>query len=98
MAADPKGSLSTVALAEVLELILPQQVAWGAPEASKPYVVASYLNDFQRLWNISDDAKESIVPWILSKVEPPIRTVILVWDGIPPPDSTIDIRNYVTPF
>ncbi len=98
------ASPATEALAQVLELLNPKQVARRLPEKEKEWLVTSYREDFEWLWKFERTWKRdvevgvSLLGWISSDNDSSTRTIIVVWDGTPPPDSTIDIQAYVTPY
>jgi hypothetical protein len=98
------ASPATEALAQVLELLNPQQLARRQPETGKDWLVASYREDFEWLWNFERTWRRdvevgvSLLGWISSDADSSTRTIIVVWDGTPQLDSTIDIQAYVTPY
>ncbi|MDX6404501.1 MAG: hypothetical protein QOH70_1956 [Blastocatellia bacterium] len=98
------ASPATEALAQVLELLNPKQIARSRPETGKEWLITSYREDFEWLWKFERTWKRdvevgvSLLGWISSGNDSSTRTIIVVWDGTPPPDSTIDIQAYVTPY
>ena len=84
------------ALAQVLELYHPGNISRRAALLNKPYTVFSYLEDFDYLWSIWEDAETSLTSTVFSAGAAP--TAIVVWDGIPASGSDINAGFYLTPF
>jgi hypothetical protein len=81
-----------------LDALFPNNVARRRPEADKECLSLSYREDFEVLWNLSTEG-ESVVDWSLSGDQDSKRTIVIVWDGMPPAqESTINISDYVTPY
>jgi hypothetical protein len=88
----------TEVLAKVLETTLPQRVSKKDPKAGKEFVVLSYRNDFVKIWNLDGRIGNSIVGWARSGDGATLRTLVLVWDGMPPQQETINVADFVLPF
>src|SRR5437868_3711295 len=88
----------TEVLANVLEAVFPQRVVRRQPNVEKEFVVLSYREDFARLWNLDGKDVRSIVGWALKAGVGTSRTLVLVWDGMPPQEGTINVADFVLPF
>jgi hypothetical protein len=88
----------TEMLAKVIEAMFPERVARRQPNVEKESILLSYREDFPRLWNLDGKDARSIVGWVLSGEPGAVRTLILVWDGMPPQEGTINVGDFVLPF
>src|SRR4051812_38639935 len=58
-------------------------------------VTLSYRNSFPRLWNLQ--STDGLIDWALAKPGLP-RSLVIVWDGMPPKEGTINVADFVLPF
>ncbi len=88
----------TEVLTKVLEAMLPQSVVGRQTKENKDFVIWSYREDFSRLWSLDGRDARSIVGWALNGGDEALRTLVLVWDGMPSQKGTINVADFVLPF
>jgi hypothetical protein len=88
----------TEAVAGILETLFPKKVVRRLPKEDKECVVLSYREDFEKLWNLDATGALSLIGWALSGDAEVPRTFVLVWDGMPPTEGTINVADYVLPL
>jgi hypothetical protein len=86
--------------AAVLDAVLSGDVARRQVETGKACFVASFREDFDYLWGFGTETDDdSFRVWMTPENREDLRTIVLIWDGMPPsPASTINIGDYVTPY
>lgn len=88
-------------VADTIECVLKgkygrERIAYHQPNPAADFLVASYLDDFASLWKLASQGQ--LLSWLRSRPGQN-STIVLVWDGTPEPkNTTINIRDYVTPF
>jgi hypothetical protein len=75
-------------------------VARKTPQPETEFLLLSYKDDFEYIWDLKRNIPGGIIEWVTSGGDSSTRTVVLVWDGVPPEQnySTINMANYVTPY
>src|SRR5918912_4477818 len=78
----------------------PSRVARKTPQPETEFLLLSYKDDFEYIWDLEKGIKGGIIEWIASGGDAAARNVILVWDGMPTGQhrSSINVENYVTPY
>jgi hypothetical protein len=79
---------------------LASRVTRKKPLPETEFLLLSYKDDFEYVWDLKRDTGGGIVEWITSGADASARNVVLVWDGMPTERnySTINVENYVTPY
>lgn len=79
---------------------LASRVSRKTPSLETEFLLLSYKDDFDYVWDLKRGTGGGIVEWVTSGADASARNVVLVWDGMPAERnySTINVENYVTPY